>query len=89
MSKQHFASIDDIVDYYVVPALGMYADDFNVRNIARHLPCACDHRGLIVDTDEFGYVRLPSGKREFFWDIVRLFDTERDCTDEYQGQESL
>ncbi len=53
MSKQHFASIDDIVDYYVVPALGMYADDFNVR------------------------------------DIVRFFDTERDCTDEYQGQESL
>lgn len=79
MSKQHFASIDDIRDYYVIPALGEYADDFDVQNIARHLFCACDHRGLIVDTDEFGNVRSPTGKRRNFWDIARCFDTKGDA----------
>lgn len=75
MSKQYFTCIDDIVDYYVVPALGRYADDFDLRNIAYHIFCRDgDREDLCVDTDEFGNVLTWSGDRVSFWDIARRYD---------------
>lgn len=74
MGKRYFADIDDIVGYYVVPALGEYKDDFDVRNIAYFICCDHEPRGLRVDTDEFGDVLAPDGERVSFWDIARRFD---------------
>ncbi len=73
MSKQYFVSIDDIVDNYVVPALGEHADDFDCQSIAYFIYYDRGPNGLCVDTDEFGNVLPPDGKRVSFWDIARRF----------------
>ena len=73
MSKQYFADIDDIADNYVIPALGEYADDFDCYSISYFVYSKREPDGLCVDTDEFGNVLTPDGKRVSFWDIARRF----------------
>ena len=59
-----FTDIDDVVEYYVIPTLGGYADDYDVRGIAE----------AISHYDQEGFRIIESihsdDNPEVYWDIV-------------------
>jgi len=64
------ASIADVIDREVAPALGEFGDDYDLEAIAREafeFRTDCDDRGnLLLDTQ--GFEQIVS--EEEFWEIV-------------------
>ena len=73
-----FTDIDEIVERYVIPTLGEYADDYDVRGIAKDISYYdLGYRHGVKMYDQAGFRLIESIQSEVnpqvYWDIVASY----------------